>query len=431
MAPMTLLDETAALAAIRALLADATHAKLAVAFWGKGAIERLGLDRPGLTAEILCNLESGACNPKELRRLYDHPGVTLRSHPALHAKVWWTAGGAVLGSSNASANGLAVEGEAAGGWHEANVMLSEAGVLDDIDRWFTRLSDAGYAVEPEDIDRAAELWKARARIAPTGRRLARTLFEAWRASPSHAVWKKLHVAFCRDGLAAGDEAWLAEEVADGRLTSGISAYEGWNAALSPGDLVIDFDVRGKATDFGGIWQVLPGSPEARLRLVLQVQQLALRALGRFVLTPEEQAALAGITRAAIATAEDGRNALLSIAEAMALIDADRAPERDATPDPRAFDRAMRAIYDEAAGFGYQPVRFRQMLAEHGGIETARRLIRGSATSGFDTLWEHQRLDLSVEALVIDPQWRALFSDEEAKMASKRLKQYGYTPAAKG
>ena len=120
---MTLLDETAALAAIRMLLADATHARLAVAFWGKGAIERLGLDRPGLTAEILCNLESGACNPNELRRLYDHPRITLRSHPALHAKVWWTSGGAVHGSSNASANGLAVEDEAAGGWHEANVAL--------------------------------------------------------------------------------------------------------------------------------------------------------------------------------------------------------------------------------------------------------------------------------------------------------------------
>lgn len=428
---MILLDETAALAAIRALLADATHAKLAVAFWGKGAIERLGLDRPGLTAEILCNLESGACNPKELRRLYDHPRITLRSHPALHAKVWWTAGGAVLGSSNASANGLAVEGDAAAGWHEANVEISEAGVLTDIDHWFTGISDAGYAVELEDIDRATELWKARVRIAPTGRRLAHTLFEAWRASPSDAVWKKLHVAFCRDGLTAGDEAWLAQEVADGRLTSGISAYEGWNAALSPGDLVIDYGVSGQTSNFGGLWQVLPGSPEERLRLVVEVRQLALRSLGRFVLTAEENAALSGVTTVALATAEDGRNALMSFGEAMVLIDAGRAPERPAVPDPRAFDRAMQAIYDEAAGFGYQPTRFRQMLAEHGGVETARRLIRGSATSGFDKLWEHQRLDLSVEALVTDPKWRALFSDEEAKMASRRLKQYGYMPATKG
>jgi hypothetical protein len=69
-----------------------------------------------------------------------------------------------------------------------------------------------------------------------------------------------------------------------------------------------------------------------------------------------------------------------------------------------------------------------MLAELGGIETARRLIRGSATSGSDMLWEHSRLDLSVEALVTDPHWRPLFSDEEAGLAGKRLKQYGYAPA---
>lgn len=55
----------------------------------------------------------------------------------------------------------------------------------------------------------------------------------------------------------------------------------------------------------------------------------------------------------------------------------------------------------------------------------------AATSGFDMLWEHQRLDFSVEALVTDSKWRALFSGEEAKMASRRLKQYGYTPATKG
>lgn len=427
---MNLLDETKALANIRELLADAQHAKLAVAFWGKGAIERLGLDRPGLTAEILCNLESGACNPAELRRLYDHPRITLRSHPALHAKVWWTAGRAVLGSSNASANGLAIEGEAAGGWHEANVALDDPAILADIDSWFTRLCAAGYTVEPEDIERAAHLWKARVRIAPTGRRLAHTLFEAWRSAPFHAVWNKLHVAFCRDGLATGDEQWLAQEVAAGRFTSNISAYEGWNDALSPGDLVIDYGVSGRTSDFGGLWQVLPGSPETRLRLVAEVGQLGLRGLGRFALTPDEKAALAGATDAALATASDGRNALLTFSEAMALIDARAADTRPVMPVSRAFDRAMQAIYDEAAGFGYKPTKFRQMLAQLGGVETARRLIRGKATSGFTKLWEHRRLDLSVEALVIDPQWRALFSDEEAAIARRRLEDYNYDADAK-
>jgi hypothetical protein len=38
-----------------------------------------------------------------------------------------------------------------------------------------------------------------------------------------------------------------------------------------------------------------------------------------------------------------------------------------------------------------------MLLEHGGVETARRLLRKDGISdGFTTLWERKRLDLSVE-----------------------------------
>lgn len=53
---MKLLDEAAALDAMRTLLARTDHARFAVAFWGKGAVGRLGIDRPGLSLEILCNL---------------------------------------------------------------------------------------------------------------------------------------------------------------------------------------------------------------------------------------------------------------------------------------------------------------------------------------------------------------------------------------
>ena len=42
---MKLLDEIDALNEIQALLRSADTARLAVAFWGAGAIERLGLDR--------------------------------------------------------------------------------------------------------------------------------------------------------------------------------------------------------------------------------------------------------------------------------------------------------------------------------------------------------------------------------------------------
>jgi len=41
------------------------------------------------------------------------------------------------------------------------------------------------------------------------------------------------------------------------------------------------------------------------------------------------------------------------------------------------------------------------------------------------LWECGRLDLSMEALVIDPRFEELFSAEEREIARERLVAYGW------
>lgn len=75
---------------------------------------------------------------------------------------------------------------------------------------------------------------------------------------------------------------------------------------------------------------------------------------------------------------------------------------------------------------YRPVRFLQMLAERGGLVTARDLLSSPRPAeGLLTLWERGRLDLSVKALVCQEPWRALFTDEEVKFARKRLADLGY------
>lgn len=39
----------------------------------------------------------------------------------------------------------------------------------------------------------------------------------------------------------------------------------------------------------------------------------------------------------------------------------------------------------------------------------------------------KRLDLTVEALVLQPKWATLFSEHELQTARKRLAEYGYEP----
>jgi hypothetical protein len=97
-------------------------------------------------------------------------------------------------------------------------------------------------------------------------------------------------------------------------------------------------------------------------------------------------------------------------------------------DAKLFDRAMLQLYEEACAIGYNATYFVRMLSEQGGVATAKQLVTSSAPSeGFTKLWELKRLDISVEALVLKPDWRELFTADEIKRARERLEQYGYRP----
>ena len=56
----------------------------------------------------------------------------------------------------------------------------------------------------------------------------------------------------------------------------------------------------------------------------------------------------------------------------------------------------------------------QAAAEHSGVETARTLLwKEDVSDGFTTLWELKRLDLSVEAYVLRPEYAPLFTEEDS------------------
>lgn len=95
---------------------------------------------------------------------------------------------------------------------------------------------------------------------------------------------------------------------------------------------------------------------------------------------------------------------------------------------KQFHQEMLSIYTTAKKeCGYNAARFLQMVGEIGGLATAKQLIsKPGGTEGFATLWEHHRLDLSVEAHVLKPEYAPLFTDEERTMCRDRLAQFGYT-----
>ncbi len=91
-----------------------------------------------------------------------------------------------------------------------------------------------------------------------------------------------------------------------------------------------------------------------------------------------------------------------------------------------FHRAMIAVYETAKDHDYFATYFKQMLDEHGGVQTAKRLLaKAEAQQGLTRLWELNLLDHSMEALVIQERFQPLFTDEEITEARRRLEELGY------
>lgn len=94
-----------------------------------------------------------------------------------------------------------------------------------------------------------------------------------------------------------------------------------------------------------------------------------------------------------------------------------------------FAQRMKAVYERGRSeAGYNATYYLSMLSQYGPQETAHRLLAAPAVSdGFSELWERGRLDLTVEAIVVEPQFSELFSENEIAHARRRLKQFDYTP----
>ncbi len=90
-------------------------------------------------------------------------------------------------------------------------------------------------------------------------------------------------------------------------------------------------------------------------------------------------------------------------------------------DERAFDAAMLRIFKRAKDeVGYYRESYWHMLRTHRGVETARALLNSPLPSdGFTELWLRGRLDLTVEALVLQPEWGPLFAHEPDLLQAAR------------
>jgi hypothetical protein len=137
---------------MKRLVLSSQNLKIAVAYWGKHALTLLKLNPRSSNLRVLCCLKGGKSDPDIIAKF----GKRAKQLDKLHAKVIWTPSGAIVGSGNASSNGLPEEEDSSDGLIEAGVFLDNKKELDQIERWFDTQygSNAARSIKKSDLDEA-------------------------------------------------------------------------------------------------------------------------------------------------------------------------------------------------------------------------------------------------------------------------------------
>jgi len=90
------------------------------------------------------------------------------------------------------------------------------------------------------------------------------------------------------------------------------------------------------------------------------------------------------------------------------------------------ERVWNSIQIMKTQYNYTPTIFINMINQYGAIEAVKKLINNpKPSSGYTKLWGLNALNLSMEAIIQEEEWKCLFTDDECLKAKKRLIEYGY------
>lgn len=159
------LYEDSYLIQLKAQLARARHASVAVAFWGRGA-ESIFEGWRGESLRIICNFASGGTNPRAIKTLRKLAKAEIRQLDDLHAKMIVTDCAVIVGSANVSANGLGLEGTEVAGWRETGILIDSPDLVKDAQAWFERQWHESRHISKEDMDAACISWQSRRKKRP-------------------------------------------------------------------------------------------------------------------------------------------------------------------------------------------------------------------------------------------------------------------------
>ncbi len=169
--------------------------------------------------------------------------MVLTSH-RLHAKAWIGADDMIVGSANASANGLGAEGSESLHWRELGVRVSNKAVLGNAIAWFDNLWNDGRVIHEADLDLARRAWQRRRRDRPFAR-AAESLLEAAIVRPEDFEGRNIYVVVSSEEMsdASSNRLEKLSELAGKQLY----AFEDWPDIPIDATLICFDSVDGKIT----------------------------------------------------------------------------------------------------------------------------------------------------------------------------------------
>jgi len=166
-------------------IAHGDDVRCAVAFWSREGIKELfGLNTPASTVKIVCDISMGATSPDALKDLGAPSNPQLRHHVGLHAKLYLSSRGLIIGSANASLGALG-KGDASGRLLETGIFHNaESAAWQSSRDWFEKIHGEADSVDTNVLGWARKVYRA----PPSGRQLSRppkpgSLLEAVRVAP--------------------------------------------------------------------------------------------------------------------------------------------------------------------------------------------------------------------------------------------------------
>lgn len=422
---MEFVDAHGAKQRVRDLLRSSAKADLVVAFWGDGAIDELGIRDCSLPLHIVCNLETGSTNPSVIAELQkmarQKAGITVAQNDRLHSKIYLFDDTVIIGSSNASTNGLAFEGGELTHWMEANVVSSDPGLLKATREWIDALGRR--EISAADLKRARAAWKARRSIVRMPRDVSTTILEAMRFEPEAIAGLPIFLAVYEGDLS--DEAKDREQALKRSWgTDRVSLFEDFGALPDDG-LILAFEGKAGSYRWQGAWERRGKTEDQILEKNRNAVQLVWRAddvFGKVPFHNGERAAWSEICSNAMGqplARRDGSICIRLSKAAANLLPADLRTasfETDVWRSIHALEAALRLEGRKGATLG----RTRLKISRVGEQQTVADLLRGKASRGFGMLVDRGLLERTFEAVALrHPQ---LFDEDLLNTATTRLQQ---------